>query len=253
MIRVVLIGGGNVAYQIALNILKNKEISLVQVANRSLDKLDYLEGYTKITNNISQLKDADIYIVAVSDDAIELVSKQLKLKDKLVVHTSGATDLDVLPSNCFRGVLYMPMTFSKQSKIDFRELPICIDSSTDESFDLLHEFSSLLSSNVNRLNYKQRSHLHAGAVFVNNFVNHLYYQGKNICSQGDVPFKILEPLIEETAKKIVGLDPIDIQTGPARRKDMSTINRHKEILDKEQKELYSILSNSIIKTYEKKL
>ena len=253
MIRTVIIGGGNVAFQFASNLLANKEISLVQVVNRTLDSISYLDGRIAITDNFSELADADIYLIAVSDHAIAEVAAQLRVSDRLMVHTSGATSMHVLPGNNAKGVFYIPQTFSKQKLTDLSDLPACIDALTEESFELLRRFGQSITNNVYRMNDLQRCYLHAAAVFVNNFVNHLYSQGMNICRDGNVDFEILMPLIQETAKKIVGLTPVEVQTGPAKRNDTGTMEKHLKILNTAQQELYTTLSKSIIKTYEKKL
>lgn len=253
MIRVVLIGGGNLVYQLSYNLLKNSEVDLIQVINRSLDSIRYLENKTEITNKLSDIQDADIYMIAVSDNAIADVAEKLNVTGKLVVHTSGAIPLEILPENCMNGVFYLPQTFSKGKKLDLSVIPICIEASSPEGYQLLHKFANTISNNIYELDYKQRCHLHAAAVFANNFVNHIYHHSKEICENGNVDFEILHPLIQETAKKIVGLNPIEIQTGPARRNDIITLEKHKKILGKDQIELYTFLTKSIMKTYEKKL
>jgi len=68
-----------------------------------------------------------------------------------------------------------------------------------------------------------------------------------------VPFAILQPLIQETAKKILDLSPYDAQTGPAKRNDSKTIRRHFEQLPNNYKEIYSLLTKSISNTYEQEL
>jgi hypothetical protein len=72
--------------------------------------------------------------------------------------------------------------------------------------------------------------LHVAAVFVNNFTNHLYQIGQEICTDNRVPFEILTPLISETAQKIMLLSPQDAQTGPAKRNDTATIAAHEAFL-----------------------
>ena len=93
----------------------------------------------------------------------------------------------------------------------------------------------------------QRKSLHIAAVFVCNFVNHLYKIGNEICNENNIDFEILKPLIQETANKILKLSPEEAQTGPAKRNDSTTINKHLAILtDENQKEIYKLLTKSII-------
>ncbi|SNR33637.1 Rossmann-like and DUF2520 domain-containing protein [Lutibacter flavus] len=253
MIKVVLLGGGNLAFHLTKNLLNNKAVNLIQVYNRSIDKIQYLKSKTAITDNLNALEAADIYVVAVADNAISEVSSKLNFKNKLVVHTSGAANLNELKSKSNKGVFYPLQTFSKENKIDFTSIPICIEAETKTDLDLLEKLAKSIAKKYYLINSEQRKHLHVAAVFVNNFVNHLYHIGNEICEENGIPFEILHPLIEKTSKKIVEIPPLKAQTGPAKRNDTKTIKNHKAILNKQQKEIYNLLTKSIQNTYGKKL
>jgi len=252
MIKVIVLGGGNLAFHLTNEFLKSSEVDLVQVYNRNIENISYLKTKTNITNQLSKLKDADIYIICVSDNAIYDLSEQLNFENKLVVHTSGAMDLDTLKSNSNKGVFYPLQSFSKDKKVDFSTIPICIEVNNKKDIEILEKLALSITTNCYPVNSKQRKQLHVAAVFVNNFVNHLYYIGNEVCAQQKIPFEILEPLIKETALKINTLSPFEAQTGPARRKDTETIKEHLEILNKNQQEIYKLLTQSIIDTYERK-
>jgi len=253
MIKVVLLGGGNLAFHLTNCLLAAKNVELVQVYNRSINKIEYLKSKTLITSNLLDLIEADIYIIAVSDDAIPELSFKLNFKDKLVVHTSGAASLKVLKSKSQQGVFYPLQTFSKDKKINFSNIPICIEADSESNLILLEKLAKTISKNCYNINSEQRKHLHVAAVFVNNFVNHLYHIGNQICDKNNIPFEILLPIIKETAVKIESLSPFEAQTGPAKRNDLKTIKNHKSILNKHQKEIYTLLTKSIYATYGKKL
>jgi len=253
MINIVILGGGNVAYHLTNALLQNSAVNVVQVYNRSLEKINCFKNGTSITNNLSELKDADIYILAVSDNVISELSSALNLKNKLVVHTSGSMAMDELKSVSNKGVFYLLQTFSKEREIDFSTVPICIEAETEKDLRLLESLAKSISKNCYRINSNQRKSLHVSAVFVNNFVNHLYLIGHEICEQNKVPFEILLPLILETANKITALPPLVAQTGPAKRNDTKTIQKHLGMLNKNQQEIYTLLTKSIFKTYGEKL
>ncbi|MDF1517888.1 MAG: F420-dependent NADP oxidoreductase [Lutibacter sp.] len=253
MIKIVILGGGNVAFHLTNALLQNDAVNVVQVYNRSLEKISCFKKNTSITNNLSELKDADIYILAVSDNVISEISSALNLKNKLVVHTSGSMAMDELKSTSKKGVFYILQTFSKERKIDFSTVPICIEAETDADLHLLESLAKSMSKNCYRINSNQRKSLHLAAVFVNNFVNHLYHIGHEICEQNKVPFEILLPLILETANKITTLPPLEAQTGPAKRHDTKTIEKHTAMLTKNQQEIYTLLTKSIYNTYGEKL
>ncbi|NEW78169.1 MAG: DUF2520 domain-containing protein [Gelidibacter sp.] len=253
MIDIVILGGGNVAYHLTNALLKNDAVHVVQVYNRSLEKISCFKNNTSITDNLSDLKEADIYILAVSDNAISTLSSALKFKNKLVVHISGSMAMDELKSGSKKGVFYLLQSFSKERKIDFSNVPVCIEAETEKDLHLLETLAKSMSKNCYRINSYQRKSLHVAAVFVNNFVNHLYHIGHEICEQNKVPFEILLPLILETANKITTLSPLEAQTGPAKRNDTKTIEKHLAMLPKTQQEIYTLLTKSIQNTYGEKL
>ncbi|MFA5298699.1 MAG: DUF2520 domain-containing protein, partial [Lutibacter sp.] len=181
------------------------------------------------------------------------LSSALNLKNKLVVHTSGSMAMEELKSNSNKGVFYLLQTFSKERKINFSTVPICIEAETEKDLLLLETLAKSISKNCYRIDSNQRKSLHVAAVFVNNFVNHLYQIGHEICAENKVPFEILLPLIKETADKITTLPPFEAQTGPAKRNDTKTIEKHKKMLTKNQKKIYTLFTKSICNTYGEKL
>jgi predicted short-subunit dehydrogenase-like oxidoreductase (DUF2520 family) len=246
MIRITLIGSGNVAQHLIKAFTKSELVEIVQVFSRKKETLASLIEFDKITNDFEELKEADLYIIAVSDKAISDVSKQFPFQNRIVVHTSGAASLDVLDTKNRKGVFYPLQTFSKKKEIDFSTVPLCLEAENTFDFRVLESVAKSISNSVFPINSDQRKALHVAAVFVNNFTNHLYQMGQEICEEHQVPFEILKPLIQETAEKIKTLDPIDAQTGPAKRNDSTTIEAHLEYLThKNQKDIYKLLTQSI--------
>ena len=219
MISVVLLGAGNVATHLYKVFKKADGITVNQWFNRSLNPLQPYKNDVEITNNISQLKDADVYIIAVSDDAISQLSSQFLFENRLVVHTSGSVSLHNLDKKHLRGVLYPLQTFSKNTDLNFETVPFCIEIEHKTNFNILKELTSSIGSKSYRVNSEQRSALHLSAVFVNNFTNQMYRIGHEIAESKSVDFNILKPLIKETANKIDNLSPYLAQTGPAKRND----------------------------------
>ena len=250
MTKVIIIGSGNVAQHLIRAFsnptLLNSKIELVQVFARQKKNLSQLLDFNKITTDLETLAEADLYIIAVSDNAVESVSSQLPFKNRLVVHTSGSVALNSLDNKNRKGVFYPLQTFSKDKMVDFSSIPICLESENSTDFQLLNKVAKTISQKVFAINSEQRKALHVAAVFVNNFTNHLYQIGNDICQEHQVPFEILKPLITETAQKIMTLSPEEAQTGPAKRKDSSTIEAHESFLTNEnQRNIYKILTQSI--------
>lgn len=227
MISVVVIGNGNVATHLVNAFLKVDTLKVTQINSRKLENIPT----------------ATITIIAVSDDAIAEVSS--KIKNSFVVHTSGACDLNQLKNKTRKGVFYMLQSFSKEKEINFSEVPFCLEAENKEDAVLLENLAKSVGKKIFNINSEQRKALHVAAVFVNNFTNHLYKIGNDICTDYKVPFEILKPLIEETAEKIKTLSPEKAQTGPAIRNDKKTIENHLELLNKKQQKIYKLLTKSI--------
>ena len=246
MTKVSIIGSGNVAQHLIQAFQLNSQIELVQVFARNKKSVAHLLDSDAITSDYSQLQVADVYIIAVSDDAIAKVSSQLPFENQLVVHTSGTVDLDTLDEKNRKGVFYPLQTFSKNKAVDFKTIPLCLEAENETDLKLLQKVADCISESLYEINSQQRKALHVAAVFVNNFVNHLYQIGNEICEDNQIPFDILKPLIQETANKIVTLSPKEAQTGPAKRNDLKTIAAHEQFLtDKNQATIYKLLTQSI--------
>ena len=227
MISVLIIGNGNVASHLVKAFLKVDAFHVTQLNSREL-------------NNIPK---ATITILAVSDDAIAVVSA--KVKNALVVHTSGSFPLEGLKNTTRKGVFYMLQTFSKEKEVDFATVPFCLEAENKEDYLLLETVAKAIGVKTYTINSRQRKALHVAAVFVNNFTNHLYKIGNDICEEHQVPFEILHPLIQETSEKIKTLSPEKAQTGPAIRNDDKTIENHLELLEKKQQLIYKLITQSI--------
>lgn len=227
MISVLIVGKGNVATHLYDAFLKVDTITVTQINSRKLE-------------NISK---ADVTIIAVSDDAIAEVSS--KINNAFVIHTSGASSIRELKNTTNKGVFYMLQSFSKEKEVDFSKIPFCLEAENEEDKQLLITLAKSIGEEIYTVNSKQRKALHVAAVFVNNFTNHLYKIGNDICKEQKVPFKILQPLIKETVAKIETLSPEKAQTGPAIRNDKKTIENHLDLLNKKQQEIYKILTKSI--------
>ncbi len=242
MISVVLLGFGNVGQHLYKVMEASAAIDVLQIYNRNF--IDHIT--TQQCQDFSALKKADVYIIAIPDDVIGSFSASLPFKNRLVVHTSGGVILDVLSKNNRRGIFYPLQTFSKNTEVDFSNIPICVESENDQDLNLLKELGHYISENVVEISSAEREKLHVAAVFVNNFTNHLYRIAEKITAENELDFNLLKPLITETAKKIKTLSPEKAQTGPAKRNDTKTIEKHLKLLENsEYKDLYEKLTESI--------
>ncbi|TRO66328.1 Rossmann-like and DUF2520 domain-containing protein [Christiangramia sabulilitoris] len=253
MIKVVIIGAGNVASHLYRSFSEAQGLEIIQVFNRNIDHLNFVHDSEICISDPSKLKEAHLYLIAIKDEAITALAQELNIKTGLVTHTSGSVSMDALMKFENYGVFYPIQTFSKNMPVDFSEVPLCLEANTSENLNFLKEVAAKVSNKVFEVNSEQRRALHLSAVFVNNFSNHLFTLAQEYCQQNELPFGILRPLIKETVSKIEILEPYSAQTGPAMRNDQETINAHLAMLDEDKQKIYKILTESIQKLYGKKL
>ena len=247
MSSIVILGAGNVAFHLTRALIENT-CNVRQIFNRTLEHAREIGEANRIsyTDKISEIEKADIYIIASADSGIEEFSHYIPYDDVLVVHTSGSSPMSVLKGDYRKGVFYPLQSFTKNKPIDFKTIPICLESENATDYQLLDKVAKTISDTVFAINSEQRKALHVAAVFVNNFTNHLYQIGQEICLENKVPFEILKPLIAETANKIMVLSPEEAQTGPAKRNDTATIEAHEAFLShKNHLNIYKTLTQSI--------
>ena len=253
MVSIVILGAGNVATHLFKALKKTEQVSVIQWYNRSLEALKKHKNDIDITDDVSQLKEADLYILAISDDAIKPLSSLLPFENRLVVHTSGSTSLYDIDKKHKRGVFYPLQTFSKTADIDFTNVPMCIEALESTDYQFLKKIAISIGSPTQKVNTDQRKVLHLAAVFVNNFTNQLYRVAHEITESEGAEFDLLKPLILETAKKVQELSPYMAQTGPAKRNDKKTLKKHLNLLkNQHHTDIYNLLTSSIQHTHGRK-
>jgi predicted short-subunit dehydrogenase-like oxidoreductase (DUF2520 family) len=246
---IVIIGTGNTATVLGRK-LKAAGHNILQVFGRdsmTASDLAYELG-TESTNywNIVN-RDADIYILAVSDIAIEEVIKELNLPGKTIVHTAASVSKNILKNASGHFGVFYPLQSLKKEINHLPETPIIIDASDEATLDELNNLAHSISHHVIEANDEQRLKLHLAAVFCNNFVNHIYALAEDYCKKENIDFKLLLPLIKETAERLEDISPSQSQTGPAIRNDRPTIEKHLALLQNhpQLQKIYSILTESI--------
>ncbi|RVU02659.1 DUF2520 domain-containing protein [Mucilaginibacter limnophilus] len=250
--RITLIGSGNVATHLGAA-FKNAGHKIVQVYSPTMQNaalLAYHLGAEPIDDLANIDPDTGLFVIAVKDDAISGIAKQLSVYQKLIVHTSGATSISALEIFTTQsGVFYPLQTFSKTRELDFRQVPLCIEGASEEITNTLLTLAQTVSNNVYKVSSDQRKTLHLAAVFACNFPNYLYHISQQLLEQHDLQFDIIRPLIDETAQKVQQYLPADVQTGPAVRNDEKTMEAHLQLLNDnaEFQVIYKLLSQGIIK------
>jgi len=258
-LKITVIGAGNVGTHLALR-FSELGFPVQQIFSRTQTKAKRLADQVKAKhcNDLKEIENtADVYIIAVHDDAIETVAKALAKQlepTKVVAHTSGSTSVQTISSYFENyGIFYPLQTFTKGIRPDFTTLPICINGGNQNTLEQLKAIANETSGNVYEITEEERQILHVTAVMVNNFTNRMLALAEEILDKEQISFEILKPLINETVNKIKGNKAADIQTGPAARGDEQTIERHMDYLSQfpEQKQIYRIMTESILNSRKK--
>lgn len=249
---IALLGSGNVATHMG-RALTGNGCSVLQVYSRTLAHAQSLANAldAEAIDDLAGLNTAaDVYIIAVNDDAIQPVLSQLPLSlEGMVLHTAGSVAVNIFEGYVMRyGVLYPVQTFSVAKKVDFSAIPLAIEASDDKAMDQLRVLANRLSDRVFACDSRQRLALHVAAVFACNFTNHLYAIAADILHNYQLSIDLIRPLILETAEKVMTHEPKDVQTGPAVRNDRETQRKHLDLLKKDNPDraaLYQSLSQLI--------
>jgi len=229
--RISLIGSGNVASVLG-RLIKQHNHQVIQVISRDVDNARLLAeelGATYSDFNGQPDVDADIFILAIADQALEHFFTSYGLGNKMIVHTAGSVSMDVLIKlSTNYGVLYPLQSLRKEMQIIPR-IPFLIDANSTEGLEFLQEFAASISDSVKHVGDEERLKIHAAAVIVSNFTNYLYSIAEDFCQKEDLDFNMLKPLILETAYRVQNASPSKVQTGPAVRKDILTMDKHLRI------------------------
>ncbi len=248
MKKITIVGAGNLGTHLA-NVLFKNGYTIVEIISQSENSAKNLalSLNTKWKKNLNHLDDTDLIIVCVPDDKIYSVIE--KIPNIPIVHTSGSTSIDIFKDNFSEyGVIYPIQTFNKNIQINFSEIPLCIEGNCKKFERKILKLSNDISESVQLLDSKSREYLHIAAIFACNFTNHLFSISEDILNKHNLSFDIIMPLIKKTIEKLETGNIKNLQTGPAKRKDIKVIKKHlMKIKNNDYKELYKIISNQIMK------
>lgn len=245
-----MLGAGNVASQMALALTKAGH-QIVQVYNRSRESGEELatKAGASYTNDLTNLAEADVYIISVKDDVISEIASKLRLDNKFVAHTSGTKSRELLKDiSSNYGIFYPLQTMTKAATVDFEQIPFLLEGSNNATVLELEGLAASLTKRIYVVDEQQRQWIHLAAVFANNFTNHMYSISERLLLDQGLPFDILKPLIFKAIENMETFSPSQLQTGPAVRGDYQVIDKHLQLLADEQrlKKVYEVLTDSII-------
>lgn len=247
--RVVMIGSGNVATSLTMS-LKDK-CDVVQIYSRTIANAQTLANmvYCEACDDLKALvPNADVYIIAVNDDAIANVIDNTPDNDALWLHTSGSTSIEVFEGKRKRyGVCWPVQSFSKSRIVPMNEVHFFIEGCDSDVTKDIKQFIGTITGNIHEATSEDRLRLHVASVFACNFANHMFTLSNEVLDEAGLPFDAMLPLIKTTIAKLDQITPAESQTGPAARGDKKIIEKHLSILDGDRRKIYKMLSQSIMK------
>ncbi|MDZ4807156.1 MAG: F420-dependent NADP oxidoreductase [Bacteroidota bacterium] len=247
---IVIIGSGNAAAVLGRKFIAAGH-DIIQIYSRNAAAATELayEWNSESTNYKSTInKNADVYLIAVTDDALEDVTDQLKLPGKVIAHTAASVPKEILKNVSEHYGVFYPLQSLRKDMTTLPDVPIFFDGNDAKTKNMLEQLAhSISAGQVVEAGDDARLKLHVAAVVISNFVNHLYSLAEDYCRKEGLDFKQLLPLIEETAGRLKNTSPKQAQTGPAIRHDSETIQKHLELLKAhpQLKNIYVLLTESI--------
>ena len=250
--RIAMIGAGNAASSLAPALARAGD-DVVQVYSRTMRSAARLAAALGCgaTDDLGRVvADADVYIVALKDGAVAGVLPRLckGREDKVFLHTAGSLPMGVFEGLAVHyGVLYPMQTFTRERPLDFGGIPCFVEGSDDAALGTAEALARGISGRVYRLGSEERRHLHLAAVFACNFANRCYGMAAEILERRGIPFDVMLPLIDETARKVHYMSPREAQTGPAVRYDAGVIGAQSALLAgrPDLRRIYDAMSESI--------
>lgn len=198
----------------------------------------------------------ELIFITVSDDTIEEVSRRLSKLDGdfnacTFVHCSGIQSADSLQPLKSKGATvasFHPLqTFTSHTQPDdFKDIYFSMQGD-EEAFPLLKKVAKQLGAEIFEVTKEQKSHLHTAATMVSNYLTTLLDASVKAGSHGGLTNeqvkKGLLPLIRTTLKNNEIHSSAEALTGPIKRGDTDTIEKHLTLLDDkpELRDLYCVL------------
>lgn len=250
--KIFLIGTGRMAYHLG-HAMRKARHTIVGITGRDPQKLADMSRFLEcpVIRWNQEWPEAEITVIATSDDAIAGMSARLGPSKGLVMHTAGAVDLDVLSPHEHRGVLWPVQTLSHGAPTDLSDIPLMVDGNTAQAKETVLKLARSISKSVLQLTHAQRQRMHLAAAITSNLPVFLVREAQRLLRQENLPPDLLMPLWRTTAANVSAIGPEHALTGPARRGDTRSIHKHLDQLthDPDLRRAYAQLSAMILKAY----
>ncbi len=227
MSRITIIGKSKVGASIAQAIRTSEAHKLASIISARTSRYPVIQS--------------DIIIIAAKDDAIAAVSKKaldsVLKPPEIMVHLAGSMPPSVLPKRkgIARLTLHPIQTFSEPDADLLRGIFWMASSDSSKALHWARRFVADLSGkSVIILPPEMLPLYHAMTVFSSNFITLLFAGIEEISRElGPNPQRMkaaLRPLAERALENVLKAPAKEVLTGPIKRKDLATLDKHRKAL-----------------------
>jgi predicted short-subunit dehydrogenase-like oxidoreductase (DUF2520 family) len=247
VMRIALIGNGNLAWHLS-RAMRHAGLEIHAQLSRHSEES---QGWELHSSWETMPADLDVYFLAVPDGAIAEVCANIS-DQATVVHFAGGSDIEAI-SHSHRAVCWPCQTLTRGTEIDYTSIPVLYECSDVRTELIIEQTLKKAWGTWTKADGKQRLAAHAAAVFSNNFTNHMQHIAHQLLHEAGLPKQLLHPMVKAHMQLLDNHEPSQVQTGPAKRNDVTTLQRHIHILQHhpDWKKLYEGISEDIITTYHK--
>ncbi|MDA0945707.1 MAG: hypothetical protein RLZZ314_1850 [Bacteroidota bacterium] len=250
--RMVLVGAGLVSCELGpawkaaghdiLHVISRTASSAQPLAQRL--GCPWSTGWTEAAG---ALADAEVVVVAVTDGLIEELAEGMSTMlspSCVMVHLSGATPLEVLRSP---GAVVWPVrSFNpKAGSVPLNGTPTVVEGTDRRALGVAQRLAEAWDAELVEARGEQRAAAHLAAVMADNYANHMLAEAQEVLSQRGLPKTLIRNLVLGLTQGGLHGDARERQTGPAKRGDEATLERHRTLLPDDMKALYDVLAAHI--------
>lgn len=256
-----IIGFGKLAQTLARLIVKNKLASIAGIYNRtkaSAEKNISFIGNPQIVDSVEDLPHADITFITTADDSI--VDMAIKYAENphlqvgdVVLHCSGvlaSSCLQILAEKGCKVCSVHPMHSFIDPEVSVQKYAgtYCAVEGDSTAVDVVKRLFTELGSKVFEVDRESKPLYHAAGVFASNYLLTLASQSLSCLDQAQVDdedaLNLVVGLMQSTLNNLATKKSArDALTGPLRRGDNVTIQKHLHAFAKtEEREFYELLA-----------
>ncbi len=247
--KLTIIGCGRLGKTLAFLWKQNKLISIQDIYNSSITSAERAVAFIgdgSACHSMAQFTPADIYLIAVPDDQIEVLCQQLAQQaspkiGSLVMHCSGlqtSTCLNAVKSlGCDIASVHPVFGFSNPA-VDIHHFAgtYCSFEGDRQAWDRISFLIEGISGQLFPIEKEYKAFYHVASVFASNYLIALSAIAEDCYKKSGLPINLAKTLIHNLMEK--SLNRININpdlskalTGPIQRSDQRTLKKHLEILE----------------------